>query len=256
MAAKNAFYAQSGGVTAVINATACGLIQEARRHPEKIGKVYAGRDGIIGALTEDLIDTSLESDDGYRPPAPHAGRRLRFLSLQAEKPRAASGPIRAPDRSVQGARHRLLLLQRRQRFHGYRLEGVADRREDGLPGGLRRRAENGRQRPAAYRLLPGFRLGRQVCRDLDPRGRLRRCLDGAHLDQDFCPRSDGPPRRLDHRRLRPGFRERRRAAAHPALPGSAVRSRCVSWLASTSASSCTATVRSPFRKVCPTPTAS
>ena len=62
MAAKNAFYAQSGGVTAVINATACGLIQEARRHPEKIGKVLAGRDGIIGALTEDLIDTSLESD--------------------------------------------------------------------------------------------------------------------------------------------------------------------------------------------------
>lgn len=63
MTVKNAFYAQSGGVTAVINATACGLIQEARRHPEKIGKVYAGRDGIIGALTEDLIDTSLESDD-------------------------------------------------------------------------------------------------------------------------------------------------------------------------------------------------
>ena len=62
MAAKNAFYAQSGGVTAVINATACGLIQEARRHPERIGKVLAGRDGIIGALTEDLIDTSLESD--------------------------------------------------------------------------------------------------------------------------------------------------------------------------------------------------
>lgn len=63
MAAKNAFYAQSGGVTAVINATACGLIQEARRHPESIGKVFAGRDGIIGALTEDLIDTSLESDE-------------------------------------------------------------------------------------------------------------------------------------------------------------------------------------------------
>ncbi len=62
MAVKNAFYAQSGGVTAVINSTACGLIQEARRHPDKIRKVYAGRDGIIGALTEDLIDTSLESD--------------------------------------------------------------------------------------------------------------------------------------------------------------------------------------------------
>ena len=61
MTVKNAFYAQSGGVTAVINATACGLIQEARRHPDRIGKVLAGRDGIIGALTENLIDTSLES---------------------------------------------------------------------------------------------------------------------------------------------------------------------------------------------------
>ena len=63
MTVKNAFYAQSGGVTAVINATACGLIQEARRHPDKIGKVFAGRDGIIGALTESLIDTSFESDE-------------------------------------------------------------------------------------------------------------------------------------------------------------------------------------------------
>jgi len=59
---KNAFYAQSGGVTAVINATAAGVIETARRHPDRIGKVYAGRNGIIGALTEDLIDTSRESD--------------------------------------------------------------------------------------------------------------------------------------------------------------------------------------------------
>jgi 6-phosphofructokinase 1 len=59
---KNAFYAQSGGVTAVINASACGVIETARKHPDKIGKVYAGRNGIIGALTEDLIDTSQESD--------------------------------------------------------------------------------------------------------------------------------------------------------------------------------------------------
>ncbi len=58
---KNAFYAQSGGVTAVINATACGVIETARGHKDKIGKVYAGRNGIIGALTEDLIDTSRES---------------------------------------------------------------------------------------------------------------------------------------------------------------------------------------------------
>jgi 6-phosphofructokinase 1 len=60
--AKNAFYAQSGGVTAVINASACGLIETARKHTDKIAKVYAGRNGIIGALTEDLIDTSQEPD--------------------------------------------------------------------------------------------------------------------------------------------------------------------------------------------------
>lgn len=60
MAKLNAFYAQSGGVTAVINTSACAVIETARKHKDKIGKVYAGRDGIIGALTEDLIDTSKE----------------------------------------------------------------------------------------------------------------------------------------------------------------------------------------------------
>ncbi len=63
MAAKNVFYAQSGGVTAVINASACGVIETARRHGADLGKVYAGRSGIIGALTEELIDTSLETDE-------------------------------------------------------------------------------------------------------------------------------------------------------------------------------------------------
>ena len=58
---RNAFYAQSGGVTAVINASACGVIETARRHKTHIGRVYAGRHGIVGALTEDLIDTSRES---------------------------------------------------------------------------------------------------------------------------------------------------------------------------------------------------
>src|SRR5512134_1513932 len=63
MAKRNAFYAQSGGVTAVINASACGVIETARKHKDRIGKVYAGRNGIIGALTEDLIDTGKESTD-------------------------------------------------------------------------------------------------------------------------------------------------------------------------------------------------
>ena len=66
MAKMNVLYAQSGGVTAVINATACGVIETARKHKNKFGKVYAGRDGIIGALTEDLIDTSKESPAAIR----------------------------------------------------------------------------------------------------------------------------------------------------------------------------------------------
>src|SRR5450759_2289672 len=75
MAKMNAFYAQSGGVTAVINATACGVIETARKHKHSIGKIYAGRDGIIGALTEDLIDTSKES--------PAAIRALRYTPAGA-----------------------------------------------------------------------------------------------------------------------------------------------------------------------------
>ncbi len=63
---KNAFYAQSGGVTAVINASAAGLIETARQHKGRIGKVYAGNNGIIGALTEELIDTTKETASAIR----------------------------------------------------------------------------------------------------------------------------------------------------------------------------------------------
>jgi len=59
--ALNALYAQSGGVTATINATACGVIETARQHRSRIGRVYAARNGIPGALAEDLIDTTAES---------------------------------------------------------------------------------------------------------------------------------------------------------------------------------------------------
>lgn len=62
MTQANLFYAQSGGVTAVINASACGVIQAARENGERIGTVYAGRNGIIGALREELIDTASLSD--------------------------------------------------------------------------------------------------------------------------------------------------------------------------------------------------
>ena len=90
MTAKNAFYAQSGGVTAVINASACGVIETARQHKDKIANVYAGRNGIIGALTEDLIDTSQESDEDiaalkYTPSGAFGSCRYKLKSLEANK---------------------------------------------------------------------------------------------------------------------------------------------------------------------------
>ncbi len=89
-AIKNAFYAQSGGVTAVINASAAGVIETARKHKHKIGKVYAGRNGIIGALTEDLIDTSKESAAAVKalrhtPSGAFGSCRYKLKSLEANK---------------------------------------------------------------------------------------------------------------------------------------------------------------------------
>ncbi|VAW91824.1 Pyrophosphate-dependent fructose 6-phosphate-1-kinase [hydrothermal vent metagenome] len=87
--AKNAFYAQSGGVTAVINASAAGVIEAARKS-NKIGKVYAGRNGIIGALTEDLIDTSKESAATikglrYTPSGAFGSCRFKLKSLEENR---------------------------------------------------------------------------------------------------------------------------------------------------------------------------
>jgi 6-phosphofructokinase 1 len=87
---KNAFYAQSGGVTAVINASACGVIETARRHPQRIGTVYAGRNGIIGALTEDLIDTGAESAAAIAalrttPAGAFGSCRFKLKSLEANR---------------------------------------------------------------------------------------------------------------------------------------------------------------------------
>ena len=87
---KNAFYAQSGGVTAVINASAAGVIETARSRPGEIGNVFAGRNGIIGALTEDLIDTSLESDEDiaalkYTPSGAFGSCRYKLKSLDENR---------------------------------------------------------------------------------------------------------------------------------------------------------------------------
>lgn len=90
MGRKNAFYGQSGGVTAVINASACGVIQTTRQHPEHIGKVFAGHDGILGALTEDLIDTSFESDAAiaalkHTPGAAFGSCRYKLGSIHEQR---------------------------------------------------------------------------------------------------------------------------------------------------------------------------
>lgn len=90
MAAKNAFYAQSGGVTAVINASAAGVIETARKQSGKIGKIYAGRNGIIGALTEDLIDTGQESDAAisalrHTPSGAFGSCRYKLKSLEQNR---------------------------------------------------------------------------------------------------------------------------------------------------------------------------
>jgi len=90
MSVKNAFYAQSGGVTAVINASACGVIQTAKKYPDKIGTVYAGSNGIIGALTEKLIDTSKESDEDiagllHTPSGAFGSCRYKMKSLEDNK---------------------------------------------------------------------------------------------------------------------------------------------------------------------------
>jgi len=90
MAIRNAFYAQSGGVTAVINASACGVIETARLNRDRIGSVYAGRNGIIGALTEDLIDTGRESDQAiaglrYTPGGAFGSCRYKLKGLDESK---------------------------------------------------------------------------------------------------------------------------------------------------------------------------
>ncbi len=90
MTKKNAFYAQSGGVTAVINASACGVIETARKHKKHIDKVYAGRNGIIGALTEDLIDTSKETTRDiaalrYTPSGAFGSCRYKLKGLEENR---------------------------------------------------------------------------------------------------------------------------------------------------------------------------
>jgi 6-phosphofructokinase len=87
---KNILYAQSGGVTPVINATACGVIETAAKYRDRIGKVLAGKDGIIGVLREDLIDTSKESKSAiaalrHTPGGAFGSCRFKLRSIEESK---------------------------------------------------------------------------------------------------------------------------------------------------------------------------
>jgi len=111
----NAFYAQSGGVTSVINASACGVIETARQHRDRIGKVFAGRNGIIGALEEDLIDTNRES-----------ARAIRGLM---QTPAGAFGSCRHKLRSLEDNRaeyERLIEVFRAHDIHYFFYNGGGD----------------------------------------------------------------------------------------------------------------------------------
>ena len=153
---RNAFYAQSGGVTAVINASACGVIETCRKHKNQIGKVYAGRHGIVGALTEDLIDTSKESAAAIRA--------LRHT------PAGAFGSARYKLKKFEDnpAQYERLIEVFKAHDIGYffyngggdsadtclKVSQLADTLRLSDPGDPR--AEDRRQRSADHRLLPGF----------------------------------------------------------------------------------------------------
>ena len=162
MTTTNAFYAQSGGVTSVINASACGVIETARKHPDRIGTVYAGRNGILGALAEDLIDTSQESAEA--------------IAALRTTPAGAFGSCRYKLKSLEKNRREYERLIEVFKAHGigyFFYNGGGDSADTcfkvsqlsqshGLPAAGHPRAQDHRQRPAADRLLPRLRLGRQV----------------------------------------------------------------------------------------------
>ena len=212
-------YAQSGGVTAVINATASAVITAARapqnqgarrpqRHPRRPARGSDRHLGEPAAAIRGLAHT----------PGGAFGSLPRQAQIAGRRPRA----LRAADRGAPGPRRALVPLQRRQRFGRHRAQGLAAGGRIRLPPDLHRRAQDDRQRPRRHRLLPRLRLGREIHRGLGPRSAPRRRRDGRHLDQGLRLRGDGPPRRLARRRRRPRRpappTKRRTSSCSPSAP--------------------------------------
>ena len=215
---KNVFYAQSGGVTAVINASACGVIETARKHKNKLGKVYAGRNGILGALTEDMIDTTAES--------------ARTIAALRHTPGGAFGSARYKLKGLDKNRaeyERLIEVFKAHDIGYFFYNGGGDSMDTahkvsqlgaelGYPIvciGVPKTVDNDLP---DYRHLPRLRLRSEVRGRLDTRGRARRRLDGTHVDPRVRPRGHGPARRLDRRGGRVGRRRARRGTAHHPVP--------------------------------------
>ena len=183
MPKMNAFYAQSGGVTAVINATACGVIETARKHKNKIANVYAGRNGIIGALVEDMIDTNKET--------------AKTIAALRHTPGGAFGSARYKLKGIDENRaeyERLIEVFRAHDIGYFFYNGGNDSMDTahkvsliskrmGFPVQCLGIAQDRRQRPADYGQLPGLRIGREVRRRLDERSSARRPVDGEDVHQ-------------------------------------------------------------------------
>ncbi len=180
-AKKNAFYAQSGGVSAVINASAAGVIETAMKQSKVIGKVYA-RPARHHRRPHGRPHRREQRKRRHHPRGSSTPRRVPSAP-RASSSRASSrtAPIRAPHRGLQGARHRVFLLQRRQRLHGHRAQGLADRRVPWATPitcvGVPKTVDNDLPHTG---LLSRFRLGREICRRLHARGGTRCRVHGAH----------------------------------------------------------------------------
>jgi hypothetical protein len=219
---RNAFYAQSGGVTAVINASAAGVIETARKHRKQIGKVYAGRNGILGALTEELIDTSKES-----------AANIRALR---NTPGGAFGSARYKLKGVEKGGHeyeRLIEVFRAHDIGYFFYNGGNDSADTCLK--VSQISETMGYPIVAVHVpktvdndlpitdtCPGFGSVAKYVATVDDGSGAGRGVDGEDLHEGLHPGSDGTPRGLDHRRDGARRAEGGPGAAHPALPRGAL----------------------------------
>ena len=183
---KNVFYAQSGGVTAVINASACGVIETARKHREQARQSLRGRE-----RHPRRVDRRLDRHDGRNRQAP--SRRLRHT------PGGAFGSARYKLKGLDQNRaeyERLIEVFKAHDIGYFFYNGGGDSMDTAhkvsqfgesarLSDHLHRRAEDGRQRSADHRHLPRLRLGREIRRGVDARSGARRRVDGANLDARY-----------------------------------------------------------------------